>query len=136
MQLRLYQVDAKHAAYNHLREHPGRNPLIVLPSGGGKSPLIAGIFVDAAKAGRRALVLCHLGDDACGSVDKRSRVIYLTYSPIGAYSDGWRTILWQPCKINCERQLPRVGSARIASGRMQMCPIRLFIASRQASAMI
>lgn len=46
MQLRPYQLAAKDALWNYLANRDG-NPALVLPTGAGKSPLMAGIVRDA-----------------------------------------------------------------------------------------
>lgn len=56
MQLRYYQADAVSAVYRHLGESPG-NPVIEIPTGGGKTAVIARICADTAEWGGRTLVL-------------------------------------------------------------------------------
>ena len=41
MDLRQYQADAVASAYQYLRANPGRNPCVVLPTGAGKTPVLA-----------------------------------------------------------------------------------------------
>lgn len=61
LQLRYYQAEAIDAAYRFLRERPGENPCIVLPTGAGKTPVLASICNDAVgKWGGRVLVLSHV----------------------------------------------------------------------------
>lgn len=57
MQLRWYQQQAVESVYQHLREKD-TNPCIVIPTGGGKTPIIATIAHDATKiwGGRICLV--------------------------------------------------------------------------------
>jgi DNA repair protein RadD len=56
-ELRPYQAAAKAAADNHLRTRTG-NPLVVIPAGGGTTPIIASLCQDAvAKLGERVLIL-------------------------------------------------------------------------------
>ncbi|MGV3483432.1 MAG: DEAD/DEAH box helicase family protein [Planctomycetaceae bacterium] len=60
LSLRCYQSDAIEAAYRHLRERQD-NPCIVLPTGAGKTPVMASICHDAVKRwGGRVLVLSHV----------------------------------------------------------------------------
>jgi DNA repair protein RadD len=60
MTLRPYQATAVDAAYRHLRDRSD-NPCIVIPTGGGKTPVIATICRDAAhKWGGRVLVIAHV----------------------------------------------------------------------------
>jgi len=58
MQLRPYQLDAVRAASRSIQDE--KNPLIVLPTGTGKSLVIADITRRAVAAGRRVLVLTHV----------------------------------------------------------------------------
>lgn len=46
MELRLYQKSAVDAVYNHLRKKDN-NPCVVIPTGGGKTPVLATIIRDA-----------------------------------------------------------------------------------------
>ena len=58
--LRDYQREAIHAAYDWIREQR-TNPCIVLPTGAGKTPVLATIAADVAiKWGGRALVVSHV----------------------------------------------------------------------------
>ena len=55
--LRPYQLDAKAAVYEHLRTR-NDNPCVVVPTAGGKTPLIASICKDAVERWRgRVLIL-------------------------------------------------------------------------------
>lgn len=46
MILRPYQHEAKHAVYEHLRTRDD-NPCVVIPTAGGKTPVMASICKDA-----------------------------------------------------------------------------------------
>ena len=60
MELRLYQKDAVEAVYNHLREKEN-NPCVVIPTGGGKTPVLATIIRDAiVRWDGRVLLLTHV----------------------------------------------------------------------------
>ncbi len=60
MQLRPYQTEAVSAVYDHLRRREN-NPCIVIPTAGGKTPVMATICRDAAlRWGGRVLVLAHV----------------------------------------------------------------------------
>ena len=48
MQLRYYQEEAKSAIYKFLKDFPTMNPVVVLPTGSGKTPLLASICRDIA----------------------------------------------------------------------------------------
>lgn len=55
---RWYQVEARDAIYRALEKSP-RNPVVVLPTGAGKSLVIAEVARDVRKWGGRVLVLAH-----------------------------------------------------------------------------
>ena len=60
MQLRYYQAAAVDAVYQHLANNSG-NPVVVIPTGGGKTPLLASICEDVVKKWRgRVLVISHV----------------------------------------------------------------------------
>ena len=58
MQLRPYQQAAVNATYDYLRTHDG-NPCIVIPTGGGKTPIMAHICRQCVGWRKRVLVLSH-----------------------------------------------------------------------------
>ena len=59
--LRYYQQEAVNAVYAHLQQKPDSNPCAVLPTGAGKSIVIARIVTDAATLwGGRVLILAHV----------------------------------------------------------------------------
>lgn len=61
MELRYYQAEAIDSAYRFLRERSGENPCIVLPTGAGKTPVLASICNDAVtRWDSRVLVLSHV----------------------------------------------------------------------------
>ena len=57
--LRQYQVDCIEAVTAYLREGRGRAPVLVMPTGSGKSHILAELALTAAKRERRVLVLTH-----------------------------------------------------------------------------
>ncbi|MFH1833724.1 MAG: DEAD/DEAH box helicase family protein, partial [bacterium] len=60
MKLRDYQADAVAAVYGHLRAK-ATNPVVVIPTGGGKTPVIATICRDAVLRWKgRVMVLSHV----------------------------------------------------------------------------
>lgn len=60
LSLRWYQAEAKEAIYAHFQERDD-NPVVVLPTGAGKTPVVASICHDAASIwGGRVLVLAHV----------------------------------------------------------------------------
>ncbi|MDP2652081.1 MAG: DEAD/DEAH box helicase [bacterium] len=56
--LRRYQVDAKKSVYKAL--DAGSNPVVVIPTGGGKGVIIASILRDMIRKKRRILMLTHV----------------------------------------------------------------------------
>ena len=57
--LRPYQQAAVEAVRDYLRERRGRSPVVSVPTGGGKSHLIAELAMRAADKGNRVLILTH-----------------------------------------------------------------------------
>ena len=86
MQLRAYQQAAIDAVYGHLRRHAD-NPVVVIPTGGGKTPVMATICRDAVQAWNgRVLVLAHVKELLQQSVDKLKLVC--PDLKVGVYSAG------------------------------------------------
>lgn len=56
--LRYYQQEAVDAVFDFLRSKSG-NPLVVLPTGAGKSHVIRSLLAGSVSRGKRAIVLCH-----------------------------------------------------------------------------
>lgn len=70
IELRPYQAEAIEAVYRHLRERDD-NPVIVIPTGGGKTPVIATICRDAVTQwGGRVLILAHVKELLEQAADK------------------------------------------------------------------
>jgi len=87
MQLRWYQQEAVDSAYNFLCREAG-NPLICLPTGSGKSLVIAEIARRAVmEYGGRVLVLQHRKELIQQNADKVRKLISI---PVGEYSAGLR----------------------------------------------
>ncbi len=86
MILRPYQHSAVDAVYRHLRAHD-TNPVVVIPTGGGKTPVMATICRDAVETWQgRVLILAHVKELLQQSVDKLRQV-----APdlnVGVYSAG------------------------------------------------
>ena len=60
LSLRPYQHEAKHAVYEHLRTRED-NPCVVIPTAGGKTPLMASVCQDAVGLWQgRVLILAHV----------------------------------------------------------------------------
>lgn len=86
MQLRPYQEAAVCAVYQFLRERAG-NPCVVIPTGGGKTPVIARITHDAVmRWGGRVLILAHVKELLQQAVEKLRAVDPAL--KIGVYSAG------------------------------------------------
>ena len=86
MNLRPYQQEAVEAVYNHLREKKN-NPCVVLPTGTGKSLVLAQIAKDAVTLwGGRVLILAHVKELLEQNADKTRRLC--PNLPIGIYSAG------------------------------------------------
>ncbi|MFQ5732751.1 MAG: DEAD/DEAH box helicase, partial [Planctomycetaceae bacterium] len=70
IELRPYQRDAVQAVYRHLREHDD-NPVVVLPTGSGKTPVLATICRDAVQQWNgRVLILAHVKELLEQAADK------------------------------------------------------------------
>jgi DNA repair protein RadD len=86
MNLRPYQSDAVAAVYEHLRTRDD-NPCVVIPTGGGKTPVIATICRDAVNLWNgRVVILAHVKELLEQAADKL-RVIAPDV-PLGIYSAG------------------------------------------------
>ena len=84
--LRPYQQEAVAAVYRYLREHDD-NPVVVIPTAGGKTPILATICRDAVRQwDGRVLVLSHVKELLEQAVDKLKRVC--PELPVGVYSPG------------------------------------------------
>jgi DNA repair protein RadD len=86
IQLRSYQLDAVAAVYRHLRERDD-NPVVVIPTAGGKTPILATICRDAVtRWNGRVLVVSHVKELLQQAVDKLKLVC--PELPVGVYSAG------------------------------------------------
>ncbi|MBQ9800952.1 MAG: DEAD/DEAH box helicase family protein [Thermoguttaceae bacterium] len=93
MELRYYQAEAKKAVYRYLKENPRGAPCVVLPTGAGKTPLLASICYDVVvtrsrvKGKRqRVLVLSHVQELLEQARDKIK--LYCSDLDVGVYSAG------------------------------------------------
>jgi DNA repair protein RadD len=83
--LRQYQHDAVNAVYNHLRTRTD-NPLVVIPTGGGKTHVIKKIVEDAVDQWHgRILILAHVKELLKQAAEKLDR------PDVGIYSAGLRS---------------------------------------------
>lgn len=86
MKLRPYQREAVGAVYRHLRERDD-NPCVVIPTAGGKTPILATLCRDAVeKWNGRVLVVSHVKELLAQAVDKLKLVA--PDLPVGVYSAG------------------------------------------------
>lgn len=93
MELRPYQAEAKDAVYKYFRENGDKNPCVVLPTGAGKTPLLATLCKDiiverAKKRGvpQRVLVVAHVKELLEQAYDKIKTVC--PSLNVGIYSSG------------------------------------------------
>ncbi|NBW15637.1 MAG: DEAD/DEAH box helicase [Caulobacteraceae bacterium] len=86
MDLRWYQAGAVSAVRQHVIDRRDGDPLVVLPTGAGKTAVIATLAAEVARAGRRCLVLSHRSE----LVDQSLRTIRVIAPEIdvGAVSAG------------------------------------------------
>ena len=85
MSLRWYQAEAVAAVWNYLRTESG-SPLVVLPTGSGKTHVIAELCRQIVEWGGRALVLAHVKELLEQSREKLARI--LPPESVGLYSAG------------------------------------------------
>lgn len=60
IKLRYYQAESTPSIVKYLKENKGKNPIVALPTGAGKSFCIADFIEWAAKNGKKTLVLSHV----------------------------------------------------------------------------
>ena len=88
MKLRPYQQQSVEAVYRHLRERDD-NPVVVIPTAGGKTPILATICRDAIERwDGRVLVVSHVKELLEQAVEKLKHVC--PDLPVGVYSAGLR----------------------------------------------
>lgn len=85
MILRPYQNAAVQATYEHLRQRDD-NPCVVIPTGGGKTPVMATICRDAHNWQGRVLILAHVKELLEQACDKLRTIA--PDLPVGVYSAG------------------------------------------------
>ncbi len=90
IELRAYQEDAVEAIYDHLR-HRDDNPCVVIPTGAGKTPVMATVCRDAVGRWKgRVLILAHVRELLEQAVEKLRLVAPEMRAKIGVYSAGLR----------------------------------------------
>ncbi|MFO8012102.1 MAG: DEAD/DEAH box helicase, partial [Phycisphaerae bacterium] len=91
MRLRPYQEEAVAAVYRHLRERDD-HPCVVIPTAGGKTPVMAAICRDAvSRWGGRVLILAHVKELLEQAVEKLHTMAPDLWMHIGVYSAGLRS---------------------------------------------
>ena len=91
MQLRGYQKEAVDAVYVHLRAHDD-NPCIVIPTAGGKTPVMATICKDAVgRWNGRVLILAHVKELLEQTVARLQDVAPEMWMKVGVYSAGLKS---------------------------------------------
>jgi len=91
MELRPYQQEAVEALYEHLRRRDD-NPCVVIPTAGGKTPVMATVCKDAV--GRwegRVLIVAHVKELLEQAVEKLHLVAPEMWHQIGVYSAGLKS---------------------------------------------
>jgi DNA repair protein RadD len=91
IRLRPYQVEAVNAVYDHLRTRDD-NPCVVIPTAGGKTPVMATICRDAVQRwDGRVLILAHVKELLEQAVEKLHALAPDLWHRIGVYSAGLRS---------------------------------------------
>ncbi|MFH1022110.1 MAG: DEAD/DEAH box helicase family protein [Planctomycetota bacterium] len=91
MILRPYQQDAVEAIYRHLRERDD-NPVCVIPTAGGKTPIMATICKDAVGRWRgRVLIVAHVKELLEQAVEKLRLIAPEMLLQVGVYSAGLKS---------------------------------------------
>jgi DNA repair protein RadD len=91
MQLRPYQQEAVEALYEHLRRRDD-NPCVVIPTAGGKTPVMATVCKDAVGRWQgRVLIVAHVKELLEQAVEKLHLVAPEMWHQIGVYSAGLKS---------------------------------------------
>ena len=91
LELRPYQQEAVEAIYGHLRARED-NPCVVIPTGGGKTPVMATICRDAVgQWNGRVLILAHVKELLEQAREKLQLVAPEMATKTGIYSAGLRS---------------------------------------------
>ena len=91
MELRPYQKEAVAAVYDHLRKRDD-HPCVVIPTAGGKTPVMATICRDAVQQwGGRVLILAHVKELLEQAVGKLHAMAPDLWNRIGVYSAGMKS---------------------------------------------
>jgi len=91
LELRPYQQEAVSAIYRHLRERED-NPCVVIPTGGGKTPVMATVCRDAVgQWNGRVLILAHVKELLEQALEKIQVVAPEMWMKTGIYSAGLKS---------------------------------------------
>jgi len=91
LELRPYQFEAVEAIYRHLRERDD-NPCIVIPTGGGKTPVMAHVCKDAVgRWNGRVMILAHVKELLEQNREKLHMVAPEMWMKTGVYSAGLKS---------------------------------------------
>jgi DNA repair protein RadD len=91
LELRPYQLEAVEAVYRHLRERDD-NPCVVIPTGGGKTPVMAQVCKDAVgRWNGRVMILAHVRELLEQNREKLHLVAPEMWMKTGVYSAGLKT---------------------------------------------
>ena len=91
MKLRPYQTEAVAAVYDHLRSRDD-NPCVVIPTAGGKTPVMAAICRDAVQQWNgRVLILAHVKELLEQATEKLHMMAPDLWNKIGVYSAGLKS---------------------------------------------
>lgn len=91
LELRPYQRETVESVYRYLREHDD-NPAVVLPTGSGKTPVIATLCKDAVgRWNGRVLILAHVKELLEQAVGRLQEVAPEMWHQIGVYSVGLKS---------------------------------------------
>ncbi|GAB4240840.1 MAG: hypothetical protein OHK0028_19090 [Deltaproteobacteria bacterium] len=91
LELRRYQLEAVEAIYRHLRERDD-NPVCVIPTGGGKTPVMAQVCKDAVgRWNGRVMILAHVRELLEQNREKLRLVAPEMWLKTGVYSAGLKT---------------------------------------------
>ena len=91
LELRPYQEEAVAAIYRHLRERDD-NPCVVIPTGGGKTPVMATVCRDAVgRWNGRVLILAHVKELLEQALEKIHLVAPEMWMQTGIYSAGLKS---------------------------------------------
>jgi DNA repair protein RadD len=115
MELRDYQRESVDATWRYLKNMPGASPVIVLPTGAGKSIVIAELARRVVKCKGRVMVLAHRGELLQQNSEKIEK---LTGQRVGIYSASLRSRDTDPSIVcagiqSCYRKAGEFGSRQL-----------------------